>query len=677
MQSGRSGEPENQRGGQQPRGPASRPASGGTAAGSAPQFVLPQLPAAPPAALSGSQAPVLPGSQAPRSSGNPPSAPAERDRRGRPDLAQSAQMAAFSQVAQIPTVVAGGSPLVSTQPIPGAAPAVAPAPGNAQFDTTEPVGPRLPTLTQQLRTIQPPDVARQAMSELGVLARELATLPEQLEVSGLARTHQRTYNEAMKAYMGLARQAWESVAEERLEQSAAEPEYRQRAVAVARRVSQMQQECRTASSNTEFILPRKTPTFWSRRITFVRAGLRVWQEHIAPTPDPREMGRGLILLRGYLSLACAGSFELATLELITSAVLLLLGIVGLGLLSGLVGAIITGSGGVITGLAIALAADLLVWGLALSLTIRGPLPIGVLLGASVFAPERSVRHGRAGSLGVYRALRSWWAVVGGVGLVALLAALAFGGTLVSLRLHGSSSQAITSVGQGFSRVGGLLTLAVAPAATVSLALLLLLGLPVMLVSLGRYAAEFAGSPTWVPGARRYALRPAVALALPVICALLVAGWITTSLGWQRSPWLDIYVGNLHGVISARGLALLAALALPYLLLIELPFLLGMSRWRRAWLSDLAARRADVESHVRRLSVSDPRSGAQDTSEENLRAMQYDLVLLQFYRDKIDEAQRTRRSATHLPRALLALLAAVVVVFLLDSAGVMLANTVLR
>src|SRR5262249_7860230 len=35
-----------------------------------------------------------------------------------------------------------------------------------------------PTLTQQMRTMQPPDVARQAISELGVLARELDTLAE-------------------------------------------------------------------------------------------------------------------------------------------------------------------------------------------------------------------------------------------------------------------------------------------------------------------------------------------------------------------------------------------------------------------------------------------------------------------------------------------------------------------
>src|SRR5579872_177528 len=88
------------------------------------------------------------------------------------------------------------------------------------------VGPRQPTLTQQMRSIQPPDVARQAMSELGVLARELATLPGELTAAGLSRTSAPSYFEATQIYLGLARQAWESVAEERLEQSGAEPEYR-------------------------------------------------------------------------------------------------------------------------------------------------------------------------------------------------------------------------------------------------------------------------------------------------------------------------------------------------------------------------------------------------------------------------------------------------------------------
>src|SRR5262249_41040645 len=105
----------------------------------------------------------------------------------------------------------------------------------------------------------------------------------------------------------------------------------------------------------------------------------------------------------------------------------------------------------------------------------------------------------------------------------------------------------------------------------------------------------------------------------------------------------------------------------------LPYRLGMLRWRRAWLSDLTGRRADVESHVRRLSVSDPRSGAQDTSDENLRAMQYDLVLLQFYRDKIAEAEHTPSAPFALPGSLAALAVAVVGALLLDGASASLAS----
>src|SRR5262249_8064007 len=82
---------------------------------------------------------------------------------------------------------------------------------------------REPTLTARARSVQAPDVARQAISELGVLARELATLPEQLEQRGLTRVHGDAYLDAAEDYLRLARLAWESVAEERLEQSGADP----------------------------------------------------------------------------------------------------------------------------------------------------------------------------------------------------------------------------------------------------------------------------------------------------------------------------------------------------------------------------------------------------------------------------------------------------------------------
>ncbi|HEU5347224.1 MAG TPA: hypothetical protein VFU63_01300, partial [Ktedonobacterales bacterium] len=50
-----------------------------------------------------------------------------------------------------------------------------------------------PTLTQKMRKLDPPDVARQVLDEQKMLAQDLLTLPEVLETSGLAKTHQRSY----------------------------------------------------------------------------------------------------------------------------------------------------------------------------------------------------------------------------------------------------------------------------------------------------------------------------------------------------------------------------------------------------------------------------------------------------------------------------------------------------
>ncbi|HKS70296.1 MAG TPA: hypothetical protein VJQ45_07745, partial [Ktedonobacterales bacterium] len=95
---------------------------------------------------------------------------------------------------------------------------------------------------------------------------------------------------------------------------------------------------------------------------------------------------------------------------------------------------------------------------------------------------------------------------------------------------------------------------------------------------------------------------------------------------------------------------------------------GMARWRRSWLHDLTERRADVESHVRRLSVPDPDSGTQDTSDENLRAMQYDMVLLQFYQSKMDDVRHTPVEPYTLASVLFALVVFAVVALGLDAAA---------
>ena len=63
---------------------------------------------------------------------------------------------------------------------------------------------------------------------------------------------------------------------------------------------------------------------------------------------------------------------------------------------------------------------------------------------------------------------------------------------------------------------------------------------------------------------------------------------------------------------------------------------------------------------------DPRSGNQDTSEENLRAMQYDLVLLQFYQGKIDETERTGDAPFRLRALLVAFVVIALCALLLDA-----------
>lgn len=540
-----------------------------------------------------------------------------------------------------------------------------PSAANAGASQPEPLAPRTPTLTARMRAVQPPDVARQAVSELGVLARELDVLPERIETSGLARVHQHRYLEAAQSYLDLACLAWTEVAGERLEQGGAELDYRQRAITVARRIMQLQNECAAATNTKEFLLPRKTPLLWRRRTSLVREGLSAWQRRLASTPDPREMGQGLFLLRGYLGLASAGTFPLVLLDLLVSATVLFTTFLALGCVLLLATAVVNGDPLTATSFAIAALALGLTLLFVLLLALNGPVPLGLLLGAAAYSPDRSTRNARDGAPIIALALRIWWLLTGTIGALALLAALAMGGLL--LNMYGPIPQPAMLV-DWLSLIGSRLTLALAPVTLTSLAALLLLGLPVLVVTLIRCAAELASNPVWVLAARRYALEPTLAVLAPVTGALLLSVWFAANAaGWQYLFLLQVNSNAFTWAISLRGVALFLALTLPYLLLLELPYRIGIRRWRRLWLRDLASRRADVESHVRRLSVTDPRSGTQDTSDENLRAMQYDLVLLQFYRDKIAEAERTSSAPYKLPGILLALVTAIVGAALLDSA----------
>lgn len=516
------------------------------------------------------------------------------------------------------------------------------------------------TLTSRMRAaqaqaVQPPDVARQAISELGVLADELAALASELETSGLARIHSAAYYDVLRRYVTLARQAWLSVAAERLEQDGASPDYRQRAISVARDVTRLRRECEVVAGNSQFPLPRRVPWRWRRRARLVTHALRAWQASLSAPPDPQRMGVALFDLRGALNTALTGGLELTLLDTLSGAARWLVGALAVASGLSLAGATLAGEPERAAGYAVLTLLTLIGWMALLLLLSRtlGALP--ELLAGATFSETLSSLNGREGSRTVAMALRVWWVGIGLVGGLLTLLALAAGVLLVSqtplvaalpdaIQRGDVATLAPATTDAWLSLLGNLLAILLSLATQVASLAVMALALPVLLVSVFRFVAELGGARRWAPGARRYALGPALGALAWLAGALVGLTWLLSgSAGLGDITLARGVIAGAPFIVTARAIPLALALALPWLLLIEAPFRIGLERWRRIWLRDLRTRKSATESHVRRLSAPDPHTGAQDTSDKTLRAMQYDLVLLQFYTARIEEAERASGS----------------------------------
>ncbi len=530
----------------------------------------------------------------------------------------------------------------------------------------------------QARAVRPPDVARQAISELGVLAGELAALTGELEASGLARIHGAAYFNALRRYAALARQAWLSVAAERLEQDGASSEYRQRAIGVARDVTRLRRECEVVAGNSQFPLPRRVPWRWSRRARLATQALRAWQACLSAPPDPQRMGVALFNLRGALNIALTGGLELTLLDALSGVARWLVGALAVASGLSLVGAAMAGQPERVAGYTVMTLATLIGWLALLLLLSRSLGALPELLAGACFSETRSNLNGRAGSRVVAVALRLWWVIVSLTGALLTLAGLAAGALLVrqsapALTLAGAVQRgglaalaSLTPVAW-LTLAGGLLATLLASAALAVTLAVAALALPVQVVSALRFVGELGGSRRWSPGARRYALGPALGTLAWLVGALVGLTWLLSGQsGLGAITLAQVTLAGAPVIVTARVIPLALALALPWLLLIEAPFRIGVSRWRRVWLRDLRGRKNATESHVRRLSAPDPHTGAQDTSEETLRAMQYDLVLLQFYTTRIEEAERASSSSLSAGGALFLALFIIAAALLLDS-----------
>jgi hypothetical protein len=519
---------------------------------------------------------------------------------------------------------------------------------------------REPTLTQQMRSVQPPDVARQAIGELGVLAREMDALPEALIDSGLAAECFSDYREVLLDYVDLSHYAWEAVAEEQLEQAGAEPDYRQRALRVARGITRLQQAANQVRPGEDGRRGGRVPLLMRRRVRLVRQGLVQWQTQLTPVPDPKDMGRALFLLQGYVSLAAAGTFALSLLDLAISLTLALTGLLTLGSTLLMLAAIFAGASAVVLpSIALALVSAI-AWVSTLLLTTSPVLPLELLLGASAYSRRHSVCLGWRGSSFLAALLRIWWVLICSLAVLSVPLGMALGGVLLA---SNEPFPIPVNALQAVDLIGGILYLALVLPALASFVALILLATPFALAALVHFAREMAGNPYWVPKARRYGLSAALAVVIAVTALVLgVIAQVGSAFGWQHLTLVSVSLGPIQGAsLTIRGAVLIVAGALPFLLLVDLPYRIGIRTWRAQRLADLEKRRADLESQVRRLAT-------QEASEELLRAMQYDLVLLQFYKSQMDDASATKSAPFRVEGRVIATVVAVVGGLLVDGFG---------
>jgi hypothetical protein len=533
------------------------------------------------------------------------------------------------------------------------------------------------TLTQQMRAIAPPDVARQTLDEQKLLAHELLVLPESLETSGLAKTHERSYIEAIRAYVTLADDTWIAVAEERLEQSGAEQTHRQSAINIARQVKRMQNESQLAANNTQFPLPRKRPFFWRRRLRLQREGLRDWQSHLSMPADPRTLGATLAHLRGATALAEASNLELLLWNLFVAIVGDVVMVLWVGFIVALIAALAQGAFATIGALALAATATLAVRVLLALLLRYGPARLDYLFALSVFSAQRSPRAGTAGSRIIAGFLRGWGIFATLAGLLGMVAGLGYS---IWLLLGENITQPTVAL-DWVALVGSLIVRTIWLPTLVGLAAVGALALPLLLISALRFIGELGGNIGWVRAARRYALAPTLHvlafLAAGVIAGLAALAALAPQLGMRSVVLASVTIGPLTQTLTLLTVALFVAPALVLLVGLDIPYRIGIFRWRRHWLGELTMRRADIDADVRRRSAIDPRTGMQDTSDENLRAMEYDMMLVQFYTTRTDEARNVSSAPYGWLAGIGAILLLAVLALLVDGLAQQLAHLLLN
>lgn len=507
--------------------------------------------------------------------------------------------------------------------------------------------------TGALRVRQRIETTQQALSELGVLTEQLIALPERLQQNGVAREQWLALHDALTVFTELAALAWDGLAEDRLDQLATTPRYRQYVTAATRRINRLQQEAAT---------PKTLPTaaahggpFWSWRTRVYQQALEQWRgalrRSLGGAPGVFALGTALEALR-----AATGQTALSGLSLVLQRALVVIAI-ALGVLT-ILTALVTGAalyynnaGGRAALVLGAGALTLAAWSGVLWL-LEGEGSLWALAGA-----VRSRLREREGDAG-QAALALWRWVWLPLALAGDLVAV---GGAAWLLASDPARWGLAGLGGDFNRAmaalaGKPLDLLLAVTA-VTLAAPLVVLLPFSMAYQGALAADLASDAARLPVGRRVALPFALRTLIWHLLPLLAGG-----LAAARLAGLDGGVLLRYGVGRVSWLAVVALgiILAGYYGLVEIPYRVGNGRWLRARLAVLEAQKREIAARLDRMEAS-------AALLSDVPAVQYDVARLQFLQLQADDAARQSGMPISLRARLLALVLLIVVALLLDNA----------
>ena len=527
--------------------------------------------------------------------------------------------------------------------------------------TSNPLSP-----TGALRARRQTEAGQQATSELSVLTEQLLELPMRLRQAGLAAQKGRQLQEAMEAFTELAALAWSGLADGQLNEIAAQPLYRQRAVAATRRVSRLQQDTATShpinegtwDTPTLVALDRsvnRTGPLWRFRTRLYHIALTTWRTALtterAGAASAANVGTALEDLRAAVGFAGMGTAHIILWRLLIFFATFFSGLiaaVAIGVAASTLTLGLWSTAGTLTTVAVLMT---LLWSYLLGFLIIGRTNARFIMGAVRWRLIERERHTSQGLLAGWNWVTTILALAAAIGTL--------GGAAWFIHqtlLPGGALSTFTDLPSTLQHATGLPLRIVVSAVGILLALPILVALPSLLIYQGMLGRELAKNSARAPQVRRTALGTALPLfafhtllVLTVVLAVVhqVAPLTQPLASWQRFQisWVTPFVA--------------VTILLVYVVTIATPYRNGVRQWRQARLGGIQTQKRELSAKLDRLT-----DGSNMTEE--VTTVQYDVARLQYLKLQEDEFGKASSTAFGVWEQIGALMIVLITALLVDN-----------